>query len=235
MSDTEKNENINPESSSDASGSNGSSESTGSTGSSGSNGSDDDIKMSKKEIVEIKKMGRSSQLKKDMLITGIASAVLGAILLFWPGLTMELICQFLGAALGIIGLLTCGVYFTQPKETPMRGASLAAGIPLAVLGLFIFLRPAFLIEFIPIVIGVIILIDGIANLIESINILRHGDSRWWISLIFAIVTLLSGLLLIMRPFSSAKIVMRVIGAVILYNGLSDLFIATRIRSKIKDI
>lgn len=212
MSDTEKKENIDPE-----------------------NTSEEDVKMSKQEIVEIKKMDRSSQLKKNMLITGIASAVLGAILLFWPGLTMELICQFLGAALGITGLLTCGVYFTQPKETPMRGASLAAGIPLALLGLFIFLRPSFLIEFIPVVIGVIILIDGTANLLESINVLRHGDDRWWVSLIFAILTLLSGLLLIMRPFGIAKVIMRVIGAVILYNGLSDIFIAMRIRNKIKDV
>ena len=65
----------------------------------------DDVKQSddrvtKSEIAEIKKMDRMSQLKKSKLIAGIVSAVLGGVLLFWPGLTMSLICQFLGAALG---------------------------------------------------------------------------------------------------------------------------------------
>lgn len=95
-------------------------------------------------------MDRMGQLKKSKLIAGIISAVLGAVLLFWPGHTIELICQFVGAALGITGLLTAAVFFNQPKESPFRAGSLIAGIPLAVLGLFIFLRPAFLIEFIPV-------------------------------------------------------------------------------------
>ena len=198
-------------------------------------GSDDDVKISKQEIIEIKNMGKTNQVKKSMFITGIVSAALGAILLFWPGLTMELICQFVGAALGILGIMSCLVFFTQPKETPLRGASLVAGIPLAILGLLIFLKPDFLIEFIPVVIGFIILFDGVANLIESLSILRHGDEKWWISLIFAVATILSGLLLIMKPFGIAKFIMRVIGAVVLYNGLSDIFIAFRIKNKIKDV
>ena len=194
-----------------------------------------DDKISRKEIIEIKNMNKTSQARKSMLTTGIVSAILGAILLFWPGLTMGLICQFLGAALAITGIVTIVSFFTQSEGTPFRGMSLAAGIPLAILGLCIFLRPSFLIEFIPIVIGVIILIDGVADLIESVRMLRYGDDRWWVSLIFAALTIILGLVLITRPFGIAKFIMRVIGAVILFNGLTDIFIANRIKNKIKDV
>ena len=190
---------------------------------------------SQADIEEIKKMDRMSQLKKSKLIAGIISALLGSVLLFWPGLTMELICQFVGAALGITGILTAAVFFTQPKDSPFRAASLIAGIPLALLGLFVFLRPSFLIEFIPVVVGVIILMDGVANLLETFSLMKQGYSRWWISLIFAVLTIALGIVLLMQPFGVATVIMQAIGIIILYNGLSDIFIASRIKTKIKDI
>ena len=190
---------------------------------------------SQADIEEIKKMDRMSQLKKSKLIAGIVAALLGGVLLFWPGLTMELICQFVGAALGITGILTAAVFFTQPKESPFRAASLIAGIPLALLGLFIFLRPSFLIEFIPVVVGVVILMDGVANLMETFGLMKQGYSKWWISLIFAVLTIALGIVLLMQPFGVAKVIIQAIGIIILYNGLSDIFIASRIKTNIKDI
>ena len=199
-----------------------------------SSGAEQDV-VTKAEIADIKKMDRMGQLKKTKLIAGIVSAVLGGVLLFWPGLTMGLICQFVGAALGITGVLTAAVFFTQPKDSPFRAASLIAGIPLALLGLFIFLRPSFLIEFIPIVVGAIVLLDGIMNLLETFDLMKQKYSKWWVSLIFAALTITMGILLIMRPFGVAKFVMQAIGVIMLYNGLSDIFIASRIKTKIKDI
>ena len=195
----------------------------------------EDDRVSVNEIAEIKRMERMGQLKKSKLIAGIISALLGAVLLFWPGLTMGLICQFVGVALAITGVLTAAVFFTQPKDSPFRAASLIAGIPLAVLGVFIFLQPSFLAEFIPIVVGVIVLFDGVMNLIETFDQMRQKYDKWWISLIFAVLTLLLGMLLILRPFGVAKFVMQAIGVIMLYNGISDIFIASRIKTQIKDI
>lgn len=194
-----------------------------------------DDRLTKAEIIEIKRMDRMSQLKKSKLIAGIISAVLGVVLLFWPGLTMGLICQFVGAALAVTGVLTAAVFFTQPKESPFRTWSLIAGIPLAVLGIAIFMKPAFLIEVIPIVVGVIVLIDGAANLVETIGIMKQGYSRWWISLIFAVLTILLGIILIMRPFGVAQFITQAIGVIMLYNGISDIFIASRIKTQIRDM
>ena len=196
---------------------------------------EDDMKISKEEIVKIKNADRQSQFRKSKMTGGIVSAVLGAVLLFWPGLTMAMICQFVGAALALIGIITIVSYFTQSDDMPFKSGSLIAGIPLALLGLFIFLRPQLLIEFIPVVIGVIVLLDGIANLFETMSIMKAGNSKWWVSLIFAVLTILCGLVLVFRPFSVARTLMRVIGAVTLYNGLSDIFIASRMKSAIKDI
>ena len=187
------------------------------------------------DIAEIKRMDRMGQLKKSKMIAGIISALLGCVLMFWPGLSMGLICQFVGAALTITGVLTALVFFTQPKENPFRAASLIAGIPLAVLGVFIMLKPSFLVEFVPIFVGVIVLFDGMMNLIETFDLMKQKYSRWWISLIFAVLTIILGVLLILRPFGIAKFIMQAIGVIMLYNGISDIFIASRIKTKIKDI
>lgn len=187
------------------------------------------------DIAEIKRMDRMGQLKKSKMIAGIISALLGCVLMFWPGLSMGLICQFVGAALTITGVLTALVFFTQPKENPFRTASLIAGILLAVLGIFIMLKPSFLVEFVPIFVGVIVLFDGMMNLIETFDLMKQKYSRWWISLIFAVLTIILGVLLILRPFGIAKFIMQAIGVIMLYNGISDIFIASRIKTKIKDI
>ncbi len=187
------------------------------------------------DIAEIKRMDRMGQLKKSKMIAGIISALLGCVLIFWPGLSMGLICQFVGAALTITGVLTALVFFTQPKDNPFRAASLIAGIPLAVLGVFIMLKPSFLVEFVPIFVGVIVLFDGMMNLIETFDLMKQKYSRWWISLIFAVLTIILGVLLILRPFGIAKFIMQAIGVIMLYNGISDIFIASRIKTKIKDI
>lgn len=194
-----------------------------------------DDKVTQQEITEIRKMDRMGRLRKSKMIGGIISALLGALLLFWPGLTMGLICQAVGAAISIAGILAVISYFRQSQEAPFRTGSLIAGAVLALTGMYIFLRPALLIEFIPVVLGIIILIDGIINLFETMSLMKQGYSRWWISLIFAVITIIGGFILIMRPFSAAATLMRVIGAVTLYNGLSDIFIASRINTGIKDI
>ena len=132
-------------------------------------------------------------------------------------------------------MLTAAVFFTQPKDSPFRAASLIAGIPLALLGVFIFLRPAFLIEFIPVVVGAIVLFDGAMNLLETFDLMKQKYDKWWISLIFAVLTILLGMLLIIRPFGVARFVMQAIGVIMLYNGISDIFIASRIKTVIKDM
>ncbi len=196
---------------------------------------DADDRVTRAEIIEIKKMDRMSQLKKSKIIAGIISLVLGAVLLFWPGLTMGLICQIVGAALAVTGVLTAAVFFTQPEDSPFRVWSLIAGILIAAAGAGIFMRPAFLIELIPVVVGVIVLIDGTANLFETIGLMRQGYSRWWISLIFAVLTIILGIILIMRPFGVAQVITQAIGVIMMYNGISDIFIASRIKTKIRDM
>ena len=64
--------------------------------------------------------------------------------------------------------------------------------------------------------------------------LRAKYSRWWIFLIFSLLSAGLGVLLISHPFKSVLITIRVIGAVMIWNGITDIITGVFFIKKIKE-
>ena len=195
----------------------------------------DDTKMSTEDIVKIKLSNIANQAKKSKLVSGLAYIVLGIVLLFWPVASMAVICRMIGAFLLFVGIFTGATYFTLSQGTPYRILSLVAGVPLALFGLFLFMNPDFLAEFIPIIIGIIVIISGLTTLFDSFTLLKYGYSKWWVSMLFAVVTVIFGIVLIAEPFSAASVATMIIGITAIISGISDIYVATRIKSVVNVI
>ena len=58
--------------------------------------------------------------------------------------------------------------------------------------------------------------------------------RWWIALLFGAFTVVLGVILVRNPFKVVNTVVRVIGAFLVYDGLSDAWIISRIFKTRKD-
>ena len=195
----------------------------------------DDTRMSTQDIIKIKMTNIANQAKKSKLISGLAYIVLGLVLLFWPAASMAVICRMIGAALLFVGIFTGAIYFTLSAGTPYRFLSLVAGVPLALFGLFLFMNPDFLAEFIPIIVGIILIISGTTSLFDSITLMKYGYDKWWISLICAVITVIFGIVLIAKPFGAASVLTQVIGIATIAGGISDIYVASRIKSVVKVI
>ncbi len=170
---------------------------------------------------------RLRSLKRNKLLTALTSSVIGVVLLLRPQTSLQLLCKFIAVMILITGVIMLLLYLMQ-RETAMK-VHLVSALILSAVGLWIFLRPNGLIAIIPTVIGIIIAVDGIANLGEAIAIYRQSMSRSPVMpIILGIITILLGLVLIFKPVGVAAIITQVIGAVTLYNGISDFLIAMRI-------
>jgi uncharacterized membrane protein HdeD (DUF308 family) len=69
--------------------------------------------------------------------------------------------------------------------------------------------------------GLAILINGIFGLQSAMNILRNSTKNWLVVLTPSIVTILLGLLILANPFHWAKNLLIILGAFLVWNGVSN--------------
>lgn len=98
------------------------------------------------------------------------------------------------------------------------------GIVLVLLGIWICTQPRIVLSIIPVVVGIIVVLHGLMDLQYTLDIRRTGNTKWWIALVAAIITLVVGLLLVFNPFTAYEVTMILLGIAMLYDGGSDLLL-----------
>ena len=165
-------------------------------------------------------------IKRNKILFSLIFLILGILLVVWPRQSAEMGCRLIGAAVLVYGIISIIHYLTK-KEHASKFL-LIAGVIIAIFGLSIVIFPDWLLKFIPKLAGAIILIDGVANLLETMTLGRQKFGKWWLSLIFAILTIVVGLILIIRPLGAIKMIFMLVGLSMIYDAVTSFWIATRI-------
>ena len=168
------------------------------------------------------------RLKTNIVISAILCVVLGIVLVVWPDLSMQIVCIAIGAVLLIGGGVRLAVYFTNKDGSMYAQMSLITGIVLAVVGIWILIKPDKVLAIIPIIVGIVIVLHGINDLQQAVSLCKDKYDKWWIALILGLLTIGFGVLLICRPFEALDTVVMLIGLFLIYDGLSDIWIVSRI-------
>ncbi len=163
------------------------------------------------------------KLFRNYWVLSIFCIVLGVALIADP--------QFFTNAIGYVvgGLLTCyGVaelikYFAKTRENIMYATGLVAGIILCAAGIFIIVRPDFIPKIIALIFGFYMLISGIVNLQDALNLRRAGYDSWRVSGIPAVITIIIGILLVVNPLFLTDAALTILGISLLISGLSNIF------------
>ena len=169
------------------------------------------------------------KLKTNFLVDALILIAVGALLIFMPGTTLNLLTKVIGGvvlAAGVISIVTS--LFSKNQGLIARNSSIGFGLVIAVLGVWILLNPHFFESIIPVIAGVIMLFSGLMNLGETLSLGRSKYGNWWIALILAVLTVAGGLYLVLNPVTTMKYIVQIIGAALAYNGISNLWIVSRI-------
>ena len=161
-------------------------------------------------------------MKKNYFISAILTIALGAVLVIWPDWSGRILCYLLGAALILMGGIQLIVCIRAERIGFYSKFSMLMNIILILLGVWVCIRPDTVLSLVPVIIGIVMLIHGCMDLQFTMDIKHAGSGKWWIALIFALVTLTLGVFLIMHPFLAFEITMLIIGIGLLYDGISDL-------------
>ena len=167
-------------------------------------------------------------LKANYTVSAIICVVIGLVLIIWPGTSTQLVCMVLGSVLFLYGLIQLALYLFARERTLYLQGMLVLGIVFCVLGVWILLKPEIVIATVPIIIGIIIVIHGLHKISQAISLNKMDYNNWWVALLFGVLTVALGGVLIYNPFSVVNTVVRVIGAFLLYDGLSNMWIISRV-------
>ncbi|MCK1821149.1 HdeD family acid-resistance protein [Streptomyces sp. XM83C] len=168
-----------------------------------------------------------------VLLTGVASLVLGVLVLVWPGASLLAAGVLFGLYLVISGVFQLVAAFGTHRTTSLRVLAFVSGMLSIVLGLFCFRGPMQSILLLALWIGIGWLIRGITHTLAAASDPSMPARGWQVFL--GIVTVLGGIVLIDSPFESVAVLTLVGGIWLVAVGAVEIVTAVRIRGRARQV
>lgn len=167
--------------------------------------------------------------KKTYWLSAVVTCGLGVVLAIWPGMSIRIVCMMIGAVIAVFG----GWNMINAIRTKDGGLFTSfftgIGLLLLILGIWLLVIPETIVALFPIIIGVILLIHGVIDFTETIELKNLGYERWIFALLMSILLIGLAIMILVNPFGSVEMVVRVIGFVMIYDGLKDLILSIMLR------
>lgn len=153
------------------------------------------------------------------LAAPVLTAVLGLILVCNPDSAASLIVRILGWVLVLAGAgWGVGAMLIHPQNRTVR---LVAAAVLAVVGLWLLANPMVFTKFIGRMLGLLLMIQGGRDI--HLNLDHNGGKMEFTrGMLLAIATAVIGLVLLLLPLTTSRLLFTVIGAVMMGLGISEL-------------
>ena len=175
--------------------------------------------------------------KKELkgIFVSLLLIVLAIFLMMKPLEIVKTLIQAMGIILLICGCIDFMNYFRISEEEKLFDYGLFKGIMELCIGILFIFKFEVLTSIFPIIIGLIIIFINIFKLQLSINLKQIDNSNWFVGTIIASLSIILGIIIILNPFESVKVLIITSGAIILVSEISNIIYSLLILSKIKKV
>ena len=175
-------------------------------------------------------------IKANGIYASIACVIFGIVLTIWPGGTLEVVSRIFGILVFIVGIVGIFYWFSnRGQDNNTAVPALVVGIVALIAGIFMFAKPKALASLIPTIIGIVVLLNGLFNIVQAWrlrNSSAQGDKAG--SFVAGAITIVLGIVILANPFATASVLIRVIGIIMIFNGISNIWINSRFQSDLKE-
>jgi uncharacterized membrane protein HdeD (DUF308 family) len=162
-------------------------------------------------------------LGRNAAVSSVALILIGIMFLISPVSSMVTIARAIGIIMIAAGVMDI-VISIRSTGRPLSILTLGS-LVLALLGMWVFQHPSFILSSINLVCGVIIIASAVTSLGQAAQMRRSGwDGS--LSMVLSVAGIILGVLIVLNPFSTAKMLARIIGIVAIYQGIVKLRIAS---------
>ena len=166
---------------------------------------------------------RLKNMTVSFVFLSILYLILGVVLILWPTIVMDIICYAFGAILLLYGIFAIVGFYRSEDRKGSAFLGLFLGIVAAAIGAVMVIYPPLIQGIIPVILGLYIAIDALLSVKRTLELQRMDYSHWNINLILSLVSAGLGIFVVFHPLLAEAALFRVIGIVLLYAGVSDLW------------
>lgn len=161
-----------------------------------------------------------SKFINTMIISSLAYLVLGLIMIIWSKSVETAFCYALGTALTVYGIFNILSFFLS-RETSLI-LELITGILSTAVGVFTLISPGTIIGIIFFIIGILIIIVSAMDIKYALMLKAYNMKYWWIYFVLSLIVIIIGISTILFKDFFADLIMILLGALLVYEGLSGL-------------
>jgi len=142
---------------------------------------------------------------------GIILLAVGIGLIVWPSESTEAMIRVIGAALAVYFIVRL-IRFLKSEKTSRDIALLILGIVILGLAISLIVAPSWASQFLYVILGAFIIIDGVTGAIYAAGDLRLAKGNWIPVLIVELLVIALGIVVIVNPLKTSDLVVRFMGA-----------------------
>ena len=168
-------------------------------------------------------------LNRGNVIAALVFFVIGLFLIIFPEVSSSVLCYLIFAALLLDGLRHVICYFRGQLSEALAGYDLALGACEILLSLFVLIRQGVMLSLLPICLGAALVVSGVIRLQRAFDLHRAGFPAWRTLLILGGAVALLGLLMLINPFATSRLLLIFLGVAMVVNAGCLLWTAWCIR------
>lgn len=172
-------------------------------------------------------------LEKKNLIVSILLTILGLLLITRPIAFIKTIIIIVGIILFILSIIDFVHYFNSDQE--INNINLFKGIIELIAAILLTFRNDVLIDLFPVILGVIIIFDGIFQLQIALNIKKVNQNDWVFGFVLSLVTIIIGSVIVFNPFKTLELILKVAGVVLVVSEVLSLIYSGIVLHGIKKV
>lgn len=171
--------------------------------------------------------------KRSIISSGIMIFI-ASLLIVEPATMLNTIVTIFGFGILIDGILSAILYIFIDKEHKMYSSALGEGILEIIAAVLVLINKTFMISFIPVVIGIWVIVKSIIKLQLSLNIKGKIETSWIFLLISSIITLAIGIIIVEHPFDTMLTITVLSGILLLVSGVISIIESIYILINLKE-
>lgn len=160
---------------------------------------------------------------------------LGLCLILWPGISAGVLCNLCGAVLVVAGAMRMVCYFRRGISVLWHRYELPLGLLDALLGAYFFSHPDNVLLLLPVVLGIVIIVDSVFKLQTALEVRSLGAGSWWVMLALAILSILVAVYLIGNPFEGTLTLMVYLGICLFIDGIQSLVFIHNVAKDVRSL
>lgn len=170
------------------------------------------------------------RLKNNPVYFSVITVVSGIVLLLFPGVTLNVLCNIFGTLITLKGIVTLIEYWKQRRTLP-NSNKLIIGIIEIIAGFNFVMISYLLIQIISSVLGIFIMYKGTKQYQIAMESKKYYNKSWIWMLILAVITIALGFAMIFLKLFLPNLIIKAIGVCLIYTGIASFIISSHINKE----